>query len=280
MRGKKAGVRPSAFATDIERTITGNLKRFISLFVITALGATMLVGLKAACDDLRFTADDYYDAQRLFDISVKSTLGLDEADISALGEVDGVEVAEGGYTESAYTQVDGLSEKVDLKALSAAGLNEPRVIEGRLPRDVHEVAVTQKYLDASGKKIGDTVTFESAEEKRGGTAEEGSDAAGSSDTPAIFERGRYTITASVFDPMDVNAGSKTMSFRSTGGPQYAFFLTPAAVVDRDMFTVAYLRVAGASDSCPTRMNTRSLSMASRDASSRFASVARRSARAA
>ncbi|MFR9005884.1 MAG: hypothetical protein ACLVKA_05730 [Collinsella aerofaciens] len=66
-----------------------------------------------------------------------------------------------------------MSEKVDLKALSAAGLNEPRVIEGRLPRDVHEVAVTQKYLDASGKKIGDTVTFESAEDKHGGTAEEG-----------------------------------------------------------------------------------------------------------
>ena len=245
MRGKKAGARPNAFTTDIKRTITGNLKRFISLFVITALGATMLVGLKAACDDLRYTADDYYDAQRLFDISVKSTLGLDEADISALSEVDGVDVAEGGYTESVYTQVDGLSEKVDLKALSAACLNEPRVIEGRLPRDVHEVAVTQKYLDASGKKIGDTVTFESAEEKRGGTAEEGSDAASSSDTPAIFERGRYTITASVLDPMDVNAGSKTMSFRSTGGPQYAFFFTPGAVVDRDTFTVAYLTVSGA-----------------------------------
>lgn len=245
MRGKKAGVRSSAFATDIKRTITGNLKRFISLFVITALGATMLVGLKAACDDLRYTADDYYDAQRLFDISVQSTLGLDEADISALSEVDGVDVAEGGYAESAYTQVDGLSEKVDLKALSAAGLNEPRVVEGRLPRDVHEVAVTQKYLDASGKKIGDTVTFESAEEKRGGTAEEGSDAASPSDTPAIFERGRYTITASVLDPMDVNAGSKTMSFRSTGGPRYAFFLTPGAVVDRDTFTVAYLTVSGA-----------------------------------
>ena len=192
----------------------------------------------------------------------------------------GVEVAEGGYTESAYTQVDGLSEKVDLKALSAAGLNEPRVIEGRLPRDVHEVAVTQKYLDASGKKIGDTVTFESAEEKHGGTAEEGSDAAGSTDATAIFERGRYTITASVFDPMDVNAGSKTMSFRSTGGPQYAFFLTPAAVVDRDTFTSPTFVLPTPPSSCPTRMNTRSSSMASRDVSSRFASAARRSARAA
>ncbi len=247
MRGRKAGVRPNAFASDIKRTITGNLKRFISLFVITALGATMLVGLKAACDDLRHTADDYYDAQRLFDISVRSTLGLDEADISALAEVDGVDVAEGGYTESAYTQVNGMSEKVDLKALSAAGLNEPRVVEGRLPRDVHEVAVTRKYLDASGKKIGDTVTFEGAGEKRDGKADADADTAIPDDSPAIFERGRYTITASVLDPMDVNAGSKTMSFRSTGGPQYAFFLTPAAVVDRDTFTIAYLRVAGASE---------------------------------
>ncbi len=61
----------------------------------------------------------------------------------------------------------------------------------------------------------------------------------------IFERGEYVITAAVLDPMDVNAGSKTMSFRSSGGPQYAFFLTPGAVLDRDTFTVAYLTVAGA-----------------------------------
>ena len=100
-------VMPPAFSTDIRRTITGNLKRFISLFVITALGATLLVGLKAACDDLRFTADSYYDEQRLFDVSVQSTLGLDDEDVAALAELDGVEVAEGGYSELGYTEVDG-----------------------------------------------------------------------------------------------------------------------------------------------------------------------------
>lgn len=223
--------RPDAFNIDVARTITGNLKKFVSLAIITALGATMLVGLKAACDDLRFTADSYYDEQRLFDLSVKSTLGLDSADIKALSEVQGVEIAEGGYAETAYTQVDGTSQKVDLKALSPEGLNEPKVLEGRLPRDVHEIAVTQKYLDASGKSIGDTVTFES----------EGEDAT------AVFARGKYTITASVLDPMDVNAGTKTMSFRSSGGPQYAFFLTPGAVLARDTFTAAYITVTGAAD---------------------------------
>lgn len=250
--GRHSQQRPRAFTTDICRTITGNLKRFISLFVITALGATMLVGLKAACDDLRFTADSYYDEQRLFDISIKSTLGLDAADIKALAKVDGVDVAEGGYVETAYTQVQGASEKVDLKALSPEGLNEPRVLEGRLPRDVHEVAVTQKYLDASGKKLGDTVTFGSAAKGASSDAGESGDAlatsdAGTSASSEVFERGTYTITAAVLDPMDVNAGSKTMSFRSSGGSQYAFFFTPGAVLDRETFTVAYLTVAGADE---------------------------------
>ena len=284
---KTSAARPNAFATDIRRTITGNPKRFISLFIITALGATMLVGLKAACDDLRATADAYYDSQRLFDISIKSTLGLDEGDIEALSELDDVEVAEGGYTETAYTEVDGGNEKVDLKALSPKGLNEPLVVEGRLPRDAGEIAVTRQYLDKSGKKIGDTVTFESANGEDGaaddgveaagdgaagaagdGTADEasageaaaGEEASASDDASAgsssastsadsstpIFKRGEYAIVGSVLDPMDVNNG-ESLSFRSTSGSKYAFFFTPAAVEDRDTFTVGYLTVKGAAE---------------------------------
>lgn len=294
---ENAPLRPRAFATDVRRTITGNLKRFVSLAIITALGATLLVGLKAACDDLRFAADTYYDAQDLFDISIQSTLGLDEDDIKALDKLEGVDKAEGCYTETAYTQVDGTNEKVDVKALSAQGLNEPQVLDGRLPRDVYEVAVTQKYLDATGKKIGDTVSFAGADEdmptgaaskvedKDSSTAKdrantdssnneslsEGSLNAGTLDEDVldadtldeesldedlstkeneakpIFKRAVYTITGAVLDPMDVNAGSKAMSFRSTSGPKYAFFLTPAAVDDRSTYTVAYLTVSGAAD---------------------------------
>ena len=235
--------RPNAFSTDIRRTITGNLKRFISLFIITALGATMLVGLKAACDDLRATADSYYDNQRLFDISVKSTLGLDKDDIKALSKLDGVDVAEGGYAETVYTEVDGTNEKVDLKALSAKGLNEPLVVDGRLPRDTGEVAVTRQYLDKSGKKIGDKVTFEGMGEK---TDDEGDGAAAESTSSAeIFKRRSYTITGAVLDPMDVNNG-ESLSFRNTSGSKYAFFLTLGTVENRGTFTVAYLTVKGAS----------------------------------
>ena len=261
--------RPRAFSTDIRRTITGNLKRFISLFVITALGATMLVGLKAACDDLRATADAYYDDQHLFDVSVQSTLGLDADDIKALGRLDGVEEAVGGYTETAYTEVDGTNEKVDLKALSAKGLNEPLVVEGRLPRDVGEVAVTQQYLDKTGKQVGGTITFEGVDDEESGDAADATVAAGTTDaasaavatgdaadatdaaggSTAIFTRGKYTITGAVLDPMDVNNG-ESLSFRTTSGSKYAFFFAPSAVANRDTFMVAYLTVSGAS-SLPT-----------------------------
>ena len=245
-RKRSAGgkrLRPNAFSTDIRRTITGNLKRFISLFIITALGATMLVGLKAACDDLRATADAYYDGQRLFDISIKSTLGLDQADIDALAALDDVDVAEGGYTETAYTEVDGTNEKVDLKALFDEGLNAPLVLEGKLPRKASEVAVTRQYLDVTGKSLGDTVTFEGME-GNDETAADADDADTSSESSTIFKRGAYVITASVLDPMDVNNG-ESLSFRNTSGSKYAFFFTPDAVEDRSVYTVAYLTVAGA-----------------------------------
>ena len=61
---------------DIRRTIFRNKKRFCSILIITALGVMMLSGLKAACDDLRYSADQFYDEQQVFDIQVVSTMGL------------------------------------------------------------------------------------------------------------------------------------------------------------------------------------------------------------
>ena len=52
-----------AYYKDIWRAIRNNKRRFFSLMVITILGVTMLTGLRAACRDLRYTADDFYDKQ-------------------------------------------------------------------------------------------------------------------------------------------------------------------------------------------------------------------------
>ena len=227
-------IRPDAFSLGILRTMRGSLKRFVALATITALGVTMLTGLRAACVDLRNSADAFFDEQSLFDVRVQSTLGLTDEDVEALAALDGVELAEGGYAETVYTTVGSASEKVDVKALSPSGMNEPVVLEGHLPERDDQIAVTKRFLDDSGLYVGDTVTFHGADDDE-------------EDSTAVFERKEYTIIAVVLDPMEINAGEGTMSFRSSGGSQYSFFVLPSCAIDPETYTVAYLCVEGADE---------------------------------
>ena len=143
----------TAFAKGISRTVRGSLKRFLALVTITALGVTMLVGLRAACVDLRNSADAFFDEQNLFDVRVQSTLGLTDEDVAALATLDGVDVAEGGWVETVYATVGSAAEKVDVKALSPSGMNEPLLLEGSLPERADQIAVTRAhrnfYVDES-----------------------------------------------------------------------------------------------------------------------------------
>lgn len=224
------------FNRGVLRTIRGSLKRFVALATITALGVTMIIGLKAACVDLRTSADAFFDDQNLFDVRVQSTLGLTSEDVAALASLDGVGTVEGGWSESVYTTVGSGSEKVDVKALSPTGMNAPVVLQGHLPTRDDQIAVTQRYLDESGLSLGDTLTFHGDDDGEDGSTE-------------VFERKEYTIIATVLDPMDINAGEGSMSFRSSGGAQYSFFVLPSCVTAdaADAYTVAYLTVDGASD---------------------------------
>ena len=242
--GKPAFAPRSAFGIGVLRTVRGSLKRFVALATICALGVTMICGLKVACIDLRASADAFFDAQDLFDLRIQSTLGLTDDDVDALAAIDGVEAAEGGWVETCYTTVGSSSEKVDVKALSPSGMNQPRVLDGHLPVTSDQVAVTRRFLDESGLSLGDEVTFRGASdgEKDADAGEE--DATADASSTAVFSRQTYTICGVVLDPTDINAGNGTMSFRASGGSQYAFFVLPAAVTT-DVYTAVYLRVDGA-----------------------------------
>ncbi|KAA3381731.1 ABC transporter permease, partial [Akkermansia muciniphila] len=132
----------NAYQKDIWRAICKGKKRFFSILLITALGVTMLTGLKAACIDLRNTADRFFDEQALFDLNIVSTLGLTVEDVAALQGLDGVAAAEGAYSETAYTLADGKRQSALVKTLSDSGINAPYLLEGTLPQKVGEIAGT------------------------------------------------------------------------------------------------------------------------------------------
>lgn len=247
-----------AFSKDILRTIGGSKKRYLSIAAICALGATMLTGLSIACLDLRESAEALYERQHLYDISVQSTLGLTQDDVDELAGIEGVAVTEGGYEIETYTEVDGIRSTVMLKTLLSSGINEPYVVEGSLPDAPNEIAVTENYLHAANKSIGDTVTFEDAvaEDPTGlsdlnTSADTGSEAdsgesggeQSSADDPLI-PGGTHTIVGAVIDPTNITQPEGPIAFRASTSSDYTFFVDESAVADTSSYTVVYLTVSG------------------------------------
>ena len=212
-----------ASGKDIRRTIFRNKKRFCSILIITALGVMMLSGLKAACDDLRYSADQFYDAQQVFDIQIVSTMGLDEDDLASLRKADGIGRAEGVYRETVYTSVKGSSQNTDVQTLGGQ-LNTPYLLKGRLPENEKEIAVSKTYADDSEKTIGDTIQFHESSQIKS----------------------TYTISAIVQDPSDLNNKDGAASFRSISASRYVCFIREDGI-SIPAYTAAYVQVKGSRD---------------------------------
>lgn len=214
-----------AYTKDIIRSIVKGRKRFFALMLITALGVCMLVGLTAACDDLRLTADDFFDKQNLYDISVMSTMGLTKADVDTIESLPQVEAVEGIYSETVYTMVENAKKQTAMSVLSERGINMPYLLEGRMPEKDDEILVTQKYVNESGKSIGDMLSIEEDANKE--NAEEN------------FKYTNYQICGIVTDVMNVNSVEGAVAFRDNSTTDYNFFVRRGAVVS-DVFTAMYL----------------------------------------
>lgn len=214
-----------AYNKDILRTIKYGRKRFLSLAFITVLGVTMMCGLKAACVDLRRSADEFFDGQQLFDITVMSTLGLTDEDVSVLSEMDGIELAEGIFSATVYTENDGRRHSAQMNALSETGINTPYVVEGKLPENSGEIAVTEKYIKDTDRKIGDTIYVKE------------------SDETDYFPNTAYRITAVVIDAADVNNPNGSVAFRASSSTDYTFFTQPQEEYEDKVYTAIYLLVS-------------------------------------
>ncbi len=220
-----------AYRKDIIRSIIKGRKRFFALMMITALGVCMLGGIKAGCDDLRYSADAFFDEQNLYDISIVSTLGLTEEDIDAVSKLEGIEAVEGAYTEDVYTELsDGSRKQATMKVLSEKGINVPYLLEGEVPDTASEILVTEKYIHESGNKIGDIVSIE---EKTGTEDEE--------DPNFVFHR--FVISGVAIDVTDVNSTEGVVAFRNNATTDYIFYVYKDAV-NSDIYTAMYLTLEG------------------------------------
>ena len=267
-----------AYTKDVIKTIVKGSKRFLALAVIAALGVCMMCGLTAACDDLRISADKFFDEQNLFDIMIVSTMGLTEDDVEALAHIEGIDEVEGIYSEDVYTEVFGQTKQAAINVLSQKEINAPYILEGELPLRSDEIVVTQKYIQDTGKQIGDTVVIEenmdaSDDEEMEEHDEENAqtDSKFELELEKEYENDKerqddknyeveveedieepnfvvttYTIVGVVIDAGDINSQEGAVAFRSNSSTDYTFFVHQDAV-SSDIFTSIYVTLEGADE---------------------------------
>lgn len=149
-----------ALRKEFHREIRSSLQRFVSILLISALGAAFFAGLRACKTDMLLTADSFYDETNMMDIRIVSELGLTEADAEAVRRTDGVLAAEGAFSADALLRQGDADVAVRLYSKTGQ-VNTYLVLEGRMPENTSECAADKQFLERYGLEVGDTVTLNS-----------------------------------------------------------------------------------------------------------------------
>lgn len=190
----------SAYVKDILREIRTTLGRFLSLVVISALGASIVVGIQAAAVNMRLNADTVLREHLAYDVMVTAPLGLLDADVAALAAIDGVRAVAPARQADVFTSgTEALVVRAhelpvvapDAGASGSPGPatpNQVAVVTGTLPTSSAEIAVEERLLDLLDLEIGQRLTLMSGEVPGAGALTQSS----------------FTITGTVTSPLYIS----------------------------------------------------------------------------
>ncbi len=158
-KGERCIMTPSLW-TDLFREIKKSKSRFLSLLFIVMLGVAFFTGLRASEPDMNATIDAYFDQQQFMDIRVLSNYGMTEEDLQDIRMLKGVSFAKGEKTAEAICVLED-SEAI-MKLISATdGVNDPYVVEGRVPGAVDECLIDVAMAKRLELEVGDELVFTS-----------------------------------------------------------------------------------------------------------------------
>ncbi|MCB1516986.1 MAG: ABC transporter permease, partial [Hyphomicrobiaceae bacterium] len=135
-----------------------------AISIVIALGVMMVVMMTGLVETLEQTRDTYYERYRLADIFAPAVRAPNLL-IKQIGDVDGVQAAEGRVTGSALIDLDGVDLPLRAIAISLPDYETPRLnniylSDGRLinARQPEEIILLNSFAKARGLKPGDTLT--------------------------------------------------------------------------------------------------------------------------
>ena len=139
------------------REIGKTKNRFMSIFTICAIGVGFFSGVRATGNDMKISADNYYDQHELFDLRIMSTFGLTEGDLSAIGEIEGVSAVSASKYTDLTLSYNGKDYNTRVYSWDENNqMNQIDLLDGRFPQAEDECILNSSKL-REGMKIGDKV---------------------------------------------------------------------------------------------------------------------------
>lgn len=221
--------KKKALNKDIRVEVRKSLGRYISIFLIVALGVAFFSGLRSTESDMRYTGDAFADRNNQMDLRVISTMGLTDDDVEALSKLDGVSGVEPGYMKDVLTNQNETDYVVELLSMPDQ-INQIQVTEGRLPEKENECLLDNRLKKAFEVAVGDTISFTS-----------GTDTALDED----LTQTTYTVTGFGDSPLFI--GIERGSSMVGSGQINGFAIVQPTVFTQDYYTQIFLTVADAYD---------------------------------
>ena len=227
-------MRKNRIITMSLREIRKSLKRFFSLCVLSFLGVSFFVGMKMSGPTMLKSLDKYYDDNKVYDIKVVSSLGLDDDDLNEIKKLDDdFEIVESHSKDTLF--FDGKYETVLRIHEINNSINNIIITDGRMPENYSEILVEDGFGYKTDYKIGDKITVELEE-----------------DDTSIKTK-ELEIVGVVLSPEYVNKAEVTQSRGNTqlGNGQVAYF----AYALKDLFNMDYYSEIYIRDDSATKYRT-------------------------
>ncbi len=216
------------------REIKKSKKRFFSLCVLSVLGVSFFVGMKMSGPTMLESLDHYYDGNKMYDLKVISTLGLDDEDINEIQKLDDNYYVVGSHTKDAIFN-DGKHEAVLRMHELTDDINHIILLDGRMPEKNNEIVVEDGIDFKTEYKIGDTIKLELEED----------------DTS--LKTNELKIVGIIISPEYLNNNEVTQSRGNTsiGNGQVAYY----SYVLKDLFNLDYYTEIYVLDNGATKYKT-------------------------
>ena len=205
--------RMNPFWKDILREVKTTKNRFISLLLISLLGAFIVVGIHATSIHMRDAADTAYRSANLYDLQLRHPTGFTPEDIITLGDAYGVYRIMPTNIADVYVYLRENRRTMRTYAVPDT-INLPTLREGRWPAAPNEIAVERRFLREGGLSIGDSVALSHHDMAR---------------FAATFAGEDFIITGTVDSPLYLTIGRGNTTL-GDGTLRYFAYLYPGAYI--------------------------------------------------